>query len=108
MFGRYANLTLLVKEMKSAPGINNIWPVRSVETSTDIVSLTKLPFLGLTPDRQQALSELRGESASNDGGPIADASNVSDVADMDWETIPAHIQQDETFAHAYRDIIGTQ
>jgi hypothetical protein len=108
MFGHYANLTSLAKGMKLAPGINNIRLVRSVETNTDIVSLTKLPFLGLTPDRQQALGELRGESAGNDGGPIADASNTSDVADMDWETIPAHIQQDETFAHAYRDIIGTQ
>jgi hypothetical protein len=37
-----------------------------------------------------------------------DVSGMTDDAEMDWETVPSHLKEDETFAHAVRDIIGNQ
>jgi len=41
-------------------------------------------------------------------GPFLDVGGVSNSVEMEWETIPTHLKQDETFLHAVHDIIGTQ
>ena len=63
---------------------------------------------GLAAESQQALSELCSESFGDDDGQFLNVGGVSDGIEMEWETIPTHLKQDETFLHAVRDIIGTQ
>ena len=63
---------------------------------------------GLAAESQQALSELHSDSFGDNDGPFLDVGGVSDSVEMEWETIPTHLKQDETFLHAVHDIIGTQ
>jgi hypothetical protein len=61
-------------------------------------------ILGLSSESQRVIAELRGENAQS-----IDIDGSADIQgdDMEWEVTGAS-EEDDTFAHAARDIIGSR
>jgi hypothetical protein len=65
-----------------------------------------LHVLGLGTEARSILAELRGATRHEDGAMEV----VEDVPgdDLEWETLPDEMKEDEAFVTAVRDIVGSQ
>lgn len=74
--------------------------------------IPKLMFLlGLSSGSQNVIAELRGGDGGDD--MVIDSPADVDVApgdnsEMEWETLPDGLKDDETFIHALRDLRNSQ
>ncbi|KAG2351364.1 hypothetical protein BDR07DRAFT_1386105 [Suillus spraguei] len=64
---------------------------------------------GLSSQSQALLTDMRDNNSQDQTFSLGDDMTALQADDtLQWETIPDDLQEDETFIHAVRDIVGSQ
>lgn len=66
-------------------------------------------YVGLSFQSQALLADMRDDIPQDQAFSMGDNTTALHEDDtLQWETIPDDLQEDETFVHAVRDIVGSQ